>query len=246
MWEIPLGKVSAVLTDNGSNMIAAYCNFRVHIQESGDESDDDEVQKCDEESDFEYDELEDECDDFQLREQQHEIAFSIVGRRVACFAHTFNKEKGFKKVIISAHRMVKRVNKSTKATERLISPCGEKLVADCPTRWSSTFLMIERMLQVRTSLIQVLKEQEWDALAHSEWKSLESVHDLLKPFAQYTALLGGEEYSTISSVIPVLMELTLHLKEVGVNCVWWSNTLWASLTTSVVPFVCAKFKSTTS
>lgn len=90
----------------------------------------------------------------------------------------------------SAHGMVRKVNKSTKATERLIALSGKKLVGDFPTRWSSMYLFVSRMLQVRTALTQVLEELEWDNLVTSEWKSLEYIQELLQPFAQYTALVS--------------------------------------------------------
>ena len=55
------------------------------------------------------------------------------------------------------------------ATERLIELSGKKKkrVKDCPTR-SSTFQMVDRMLSLRTSLIQVLEELELDVLPMSE------------------------------------------------------------------------------
>lgn len=31
--------------------------------------------------------------------------------------------------------------------------------------------------------------------------------------AQYTSLVSGEDYTTISSILPIIMELTLHLEE---------------------------------
>ena len=52
--------------------------------------------------------------------------------------HKFREVKSFKKVLASAHALVKKVNKSSKATERLVSLCRKKLISDCPTRWSST------------------------------------------------------------------------------------------------------------
>ena len=98
----------------------------------------------------------------------------------------------------------------------------KKLVRDCQTRWSSTYVVIERLLNVRTSLTTVLQELEWDNLATSDWKHLENIHQVLKPFTLYTSLISREEYNTISSIIPVLMELTLHLEEVHlslyINC----------------------------
>ena len=65
----------------------------------------------------------------------------------------------------------------------------------------------------KVPLSSTLERLEWDNLAHSEWRHLESIHNLLKPFAHYTALISGEEYTTLSSVIPILMELQLHLSD---------------------------------
>ena len=74
--------------------------------------------------------------------------------------------------------------------------------------------MIDRLLVVRSALSTVLLELEWDNLATSEWKTLEALRDLLHPFAQFTSLLSGEEFTTISGVIPAVMDLNLHLEEV--------------------------------
>ena len=80
---------------------------------------------------------------------------------------------------------------------------------------SSTYLFFERLLAVRSSLTKVLQELEWDDLATSEWKSLEAVWNLQHPFAQFTSLIQGEEYTTISAVIPSIMDLNLHLQEMS-------------------------------
>ena len=68
------------------------------------------------------------------------------------------------------------MNKSTRATEKLVALCYKKLISDCRTRWSSTFLLLERLLEVRSSLTSVLEELQWDNLAASEWKTLEKIH----------------------------------------------------------------------
>ena len=44
---------------------------------------------------------------------------------------------------------------------------------------------------------------------------LESLRDLLEPFARYTQFVSGESFTTISGVIPVVMELEYHLQEVN-------------------------------
>ena len=78
----------------------------------------------------------------------------------------------------------KYVNVSTKATEKLIGLCGKKLVRANPTRWSSTFLVIEQLLFVKEGLGLVLEELGWDNLLTSVWRTLTSIKALLQPFAQ--------------------------------------------------------------
>ena len=50
-------------------------------------------------------------------------------------------------------------------------------------------------------------------LQNSELRQLNSIHDLLEPFAQYISLVSGNDCTTISSVVPVIMELNLCLGE---------------------------------
>ena len=160
-------------------------------------------------------------DDFETKEIDHDITFSAFISRLSCFSHSlqlvvrrFDEVSSYRSVLKRVRALIRRVNMSTKATEKLISLCRKKLLKDCPTRWSSTFLVIERLLQVRSSLSTVLNELEWDDLPTSDWKQLENIYTLLKPFAQYTSLVSGEEYTTLSSIIPVVTELSLHLEEV--------------------------------
>ena len=78
-----------------------------------------------------------------------------------------------------AHALVRKVNSSTKATERLIFLSGRKLTKDCPIQRSSTFLMVNFMLEVRDNLKVALEEQGWDDLAASEWRMLQHIVNLL-------------------------------------------------------------------
>jgi len=131
--------------------------------------------------------------DCEEKESDHEIAFSKLNR-ISCFAHTlqlvvhkFDQLTEFKALLTRAHSLVRKFNNtSAKATEKLITKCGKKLVKDCHTRWSSTYLLIDRLLTVRTSLAEVLQELEWDDLATSEWKISEAVQNLLHPFTLFT------------------------------------------------------------
>ncbi len=139
---------------------------------------------------------------------------------------------------------MRKFSKSVKATEKLVARCGLKLMSDCPTRWNSTYLMVSRLLAVRPHVTEVLQELEWDNLPNSDWKVLENYRDLLEPFARYTALTGGEEYTTLSMVVPVVMELTYHLNEVSTSdntylhvkaCGFCVTATFTTLATAVKP-----------
>ena len=223
-WDIPQSKVYATLTDNGSNMLAA---FRPCVLES----DDDDEGDVDDSTDWDGDTVPDVTSlvvDYEQHEVDHELSFYSLNR-VSCFSHTlqlvvqkFDELPTFRVLLKHVPRLVSKFNMSTKATERLITICGKKLVRHCPTRWSSTYLMIDRLLSVKTGLCQVLQELEWDNLAMSEWRILESLRELLRPFAQFTSLISGENFTTVSAVIPAIMDLNLHLEEVC--CLYVTNT----------------------
>ena len=110
------------------------------------------------------------------KELDHDITFSSFIQCIPCFTHTLQLVVGkfdqlphqFKSVLKNACTLVTKVNKSTTATERLVSLCNKKLIGDCRTRWSLTYLLVERLSNVRSSLMSVLEELEWDNLPASE------------------------------------------------------------------------------
>lgn len=215
-WNIPLSKVFVIVTDNGSNMVAAF----KQQPEERDSVNDDEVGEEDASSEGEGDDEENTEDDFDEKELEHDSEF-ILMRRIGCFAHTlqlvaqkFDGYEGFSNVIRAARKINSKVNSSCKATERLIQFCGKKLLKECRTRWNSTYLLLQRLIELREPLAAVLRELEWDDLAASEWRTLVLIQSLLQPFAEFTALVSGENFTTISSVIPTIMELNIHLEEV--------------------------------
>lgn len=130
-WEIHHIKVRASLTDNGSNMVAA---FRVWIQ-ALDNEEDDLKEKTEEQQESE--EI-DKNTDFEDWEFDQEIAFCLLGH-ISCFSHTLqlvvnkiSEIAAFKGILNHAHTLLQKVNSSVKATEISIFLSGKKLVRDCP------------------------------------------------------------------------------------------------------------------
>ena len=73
--------------------------------------------------------------------------------------------------------------------------------------------MISRLLSLHTHVEEVLQEFEWDGLPINKWKVVENYHYLLEPFYKYTSLAGAKESTTLSMVVPVVMELMYHLNK---------------------------------
>ena len=227
-WNLPKHHIFRILTDNGSNMVAVFKNRSLHMLGYADstyeedaeyefitdsEVNDTEDEEDDEDSDVQFDSeqcMSNEILNFEQTEENHNEAFMSY-KRISCFIHTlqlvvkvFEANPSFKNSLQKAHSVVKKVNKSCKATEKVIKLANKKLIGDCPTRWDSTYLMISRLLDVKNHLTAVLDELTWDSLTATQWKHLESIQQLLKPFAHHTNITGAENSTTIAMVIPVL------------------------------------------
>ena len=151
-WSIPKNKVFRILTDNGSNMVAAFKSL--HTDASDNDSDEEDFADhvtLDDDLDFDAaqesgNELSDEYDLEPIPENDaiafnHDSVFTTAYKRISCFIHTmqlvvkiFESTPSFRSSIQTAYSIVKKVNKSGKATELLIQKAGKKLVCDCPTR----------------------------------------------------------------------------------------------------------------
>ena len=78
------------------------------------------------------------------------------------------------------------------------------------TRWNSTYDMIEGVIEQQLPISAVLLQRR--DLIHleistNEWRVLEDIIQLLKPFKVATCYLSGERYPTISALGPLLKEI---------------------------------------
>ena len=165
--------------------------FRKYVAQDVDEEDDDE----DEDAENECDE-----DDFDDWEWENDIA-PISMKRISCFAHSFqlvakkfNNYVGFRDLLKGACQLNTKVNSSTNATEHLMGLCRKNFAQGLSHEMELNF----------------------SDLAASEMRSPSIIQSLLQPFADFTTLVSGEKFTTISSVILTIMELNLHLDKVGI------------------------------
>ncbi|XP_034255337.1 zinc finger BED domain-containing protein 4-like [Thrips palmi] len=90
-----------------------------------------------------------------------------------------------------------------------------RLLQDVPTRWGSTYLMLERWMELRP--VVVLAASKFPAVNMpnaAEQQTLQSILDLLKPFHEATKEMGAEKTTTLSKCIPMY-----HLLLKAVNAV---------------------------
>ena len=149
---------------------------------------------------------------------------------INCFAHTLQLaiEDGLKtgqisKTLGAARKLVSHFSHSVLSTNALIAKQDGnlklKLVKDIPTRWNSSFLMMQRLLKLRVPIYGIILTKPSDRLKldlkDSFWKIMEEICPILEPLAQVTEVLGAANSPTGSSVFVLLSNLVSNiLKEI--------------------------------
>jgi len=110
-------------------------------------------------------------------------------------------------------KLVVKIRLSAQRREMLARQCGappgsasKGLILDVKTRWNSTFLMLQRALELRGPLGDVAtldRDLRAYHLTDEEWSMLETVCNLLSVFKQATDFLSGSTYPTLTAAILV-------------------------------------------
>lgn len=99
------------------------------------------------------------------------------------------------------------------------SPKITRLKQECVTRWNSAYIMYDSIIIcsegiriVITGDAKVFKDHGQKLLLYEELKLLTELRDLLKPFYEFTVLMGASEYATSSIILPGVTQLLEILK----------------------------------
>ncbi|KAJ8923077.1 hypothetical protein NQ315_001629 [Exocentrus adspersus] len=92
----------------------------------------------------------------------------------------------------------------------------KKLIKDVPTRWNSTFYMMERLLQLEeaiSSATALLDDDTIPAITVEEWQLLGDIKKILEPMESVTKMMSSQDYVCISSIIILTEGLERVYKE---------------------------------
>lgn len=149
-------------------------------------------------------------------------------QNAACFNHSLQlaindavtAQRALNDAITIAKKIVGHFNHSSlayynlkKIQEELQLPI-KRLKQDIPTRWNSTFYLLERLLEQKRaiSLYCVDVESKLVNLNQNQWNLIENCVSILKPFEEVTKKMSYAD-SIISEVIPTTTMLLHFLKK---------------------------------
>lgn len=154
-------------------------------------------------------------------------ATELLGyEHIPCLAHTFQlvikdaleKSTQVITLISSCRRIVGHFKHSTKAMKILKKAQEEtntkehNLIQDEPTRWNSTLLMLQRLLEQKKALVHVSGEINLPAsLKSSDWDMIVNLVNIFDIFNTATLELSKDSI-TISEVIPMVLSVKNYLQ----------------------------------
>lgn len=135
-------------------------------------------------------------------------------KHLACFAHTLNlvacsiieQEPTVHAICNKVKELVKYFNHSVKAYDELRKYTKKRLIQSVPTRWNSTYLMLNCFIEMSEIVLKVL----WNLpnappmLSGIEMQLAKETLKVLKPLYTATTEACAEYYVTASKVIPLI------------------------------------------
>lgn len=164
--------------------------------------------------------------DMLVEELKLDSNFSFGFLKFRCTAHILNLAvnkaltelkslvAGIRNLVLTINGSSKRIQEFKKLQTDLGRQSALKLVEDTPTRWNSTYAMLDRALLLKDAISQAaLEMDDLEEIPYINWPQLEDLVKFLGPFNELTTKLSGEKYPSISIVMAANRSLMAHLAD---------------------------------
>lgn len=144
---------------------------------------------------------------------------------VRCAAHVLNlivKDglKVIEHIVVKIRDCVKYI-KWSEARKNIFRSCVslarlkevKALWLDVPTRWNSTYMMLDRAILYRKALTEM--SELHSCPSPEEWDMLEQIRDVLEPFNEITELFSGSDYPTSNLYFGNVWKILMLLNELN-------------------------------
>lgn len=148
-------------------------------------------------------------------------------RHLPCFNHTINLivQSGVEEIFdikTKAKSIVEFFKRSPQAYKKLHNTQKQmgwkelKLKQEVPTRWNSTLMMFERLLEVKEPLISTLAitNPSLNQLTPDEWGIIDEACKLLKIFEEVTIEMSTEKKVSVSKTIFLSKSILKHTQDI--------------------------------
>ena len=151
------------------------------------------------------------CVTHALDHRELEPLISKCKASVNAITNSANIAESFRKFQLAEHSEYKQAvdlygddSPEAEVHDDYSAPRPGKLSKDVATRWSSTLKMLTRLLQLRRAVNFALNEHDKDLFSNAEWDLITEIIEVLTPFADAVRELEGEQYPTLSLLLPYL------------------------------------------
>lgn len=148
-------------------------------------------------------------------------AIDTKKEHIPCFAHTLNllakdvmnsmvplaELKSKVSSIVTLTKKSSTVKANFEQCQKDLGLPVKKLIQDVPTRWNSTYCMLERFQEQRAAITKFVEDHEVRTsigyVSEEEWTNIGHAVELLQPLYETTMELSAEKSVTSSKVLPL-------------------------------------------
>ncbi|KAJ1700845.1 hypothetical protein LUZ63_000624 [Rhynchospora breviuscula] len=153
---------------------------------------------------------------------------SVFHQRCGCYILNLVVQDGLSVLsneIQKVHETIKYIRHSQARMEKFILAASQAKVPfkkpawDVPTRWNSTYLMLELDLQLRTAIARYAALDKHYKLKPDdlEWEAMEALMDSLKIFYTATLKFSATKYPTLNYFFPEFCEVYEYLETYSIS-----------------------------